>query len=379
MQANSSSRSLSARRVCWFASAVLCAHLGCSAEATPPSLNTGGTIASSGGSPTGGISATGGLSTGGIPPATGGNVSTTGGTTGGTPPSTGGLPSTGGASSTTGGTSTGGTTGGFATSGSGGAGAPAQGGSAGKTAGGGPNAGAGGKSGGTGGTSGAGGSAGGSSGGAAGGGTGFDPCPPSTQPCKILPLGDSITDGIGFAGGYRVELFHKAHADGKNVTFVGGSMNGPATVDGVTFPKSHEGHSGWTISQIDGIVPSPALNPDPQIILLHIGTNDMVQGASGAPDRLKTLIGQIIDDQPNSLLVVSNIIPLSSGGSAVNTFNAAVPGVVKSFADMGKHILFVDQFKGFPTSELGDGVHPNQAGYARMAGVWYEAIKGYLH
>jgi lysophospholipase L1-like esterase len=52
---------------------------------------------------------------------------------------------------------------------------------------------------------------------------------------------------------------------------------------------------------------------------------------------------------------------------------------VKSFADTGKHILFVDQFKGFPTSELGDGVHPNQAGYARMAGVWYEAIKGYLH
>ena len=32
----------------------------------------------------------------------------------------------------------------------------------------------------------------------------------------------------------------------------------------------------------------------------------------------------------------------------------------------------------FPTSELGDGVHPNQAGYARMAGVWYEAIEPYL-
>lgn len=176
-----------------------------------------------------------------------------------------------------------------------------------------------------------------------------------------------------------MELFHKAHADGKNITFVGGSMNGPAMVDGVTFPKAHEGHSGWTISQIDGIVPSPALNPDPHIILLHIGTNDMVQGANGAPDRLKTLIGQIVADLPDSLLVVSNIIPLSSGGSAVNTFNAAVPGVVKSFADTGKHILFVDQFKGFPTSELGDGVHPNQAGYARMAGVWYEAIKGYLH
>jgi lysophospholipase L1-like esterase len=262
------------------------------------------------------------------------------------------------------------------TGGSGGGGAPATGGAGGKPNGGASSGGAGASSGGS---SGAGGSTGGSVGGSGGGSTGFDPCPANTQPCKILPLGDSITDGIGFSGGYRVELFRKAHTDKKNITFVGGSMNGPSMVDGVTFPKSHEGHSGWTIAQIDGIVPSPALNPDPHIVLLHIGTNDMVQGANGAPDRLKTLIGQIVADLPNSLLVVSNIIPLSSGSGAVNTYNAAVPGVVKSFSDMGKHVLFVDQFKGFPTSELGDGVHPNQAGYTRMAGVWYEAIKSYLH
>jgi lysophospholipase L1-like esterase len=52
---------------------------------------------------------------------------------------------------------------------------------------------------------------------------------------------------------------------------------------------------------------------------------------------------------------------------------------VQTRASAGKHVILVDQFTGFPTSELGDGVHPNQAGYARMAGVWYEAIKSYLH
>jgi lysophospholipase L1-like esterase len=155
-------------------------------------------------------------------------------------------------------------------------------------------------------------------------------------------------------------------------------MNGPQMVGGETFPRAHEGHSGWTIQQIDGIVPDPALNVAPHIVLLHIGTNDMYQGANGAPDRLSALIDQILTDLPDALLVVSNIIPFPGQVGAVNTFNSAVPGIVDARKNAGKHILFVDQFMGFPTSELGDGVHPNQAGYSRMAGKWYAAISSYL-
>jgi lysophospholipase L1-like esterase len=55
-----------------------------------------------------------------------------------------------------------------------------------------------------------------------------------------------------------------------------------------------------------------------------------------------------------------------------------VPGIVEERADQGKHVLFVDQFEGFPTNELADGVHPNPAGYSRMANAWYEAIEPYL-
>jgi hypothetical protein len=246
-------------------------------------------------------------------------------------------------------------------------------------------AGTGGSGSGAGGTAGQGGGAagagaagkGGSGGNGSGGASGFAPCP-TTGACKILPLGDSITDGIGYSGGYRVELFSLALADGHDVTFVGGSANGPQMVDGEPFPRSHEGHSGWTVSQIDGIVPSPALNPDPHIILLHIGTNDMYQMPSGATDRLETLIDAILMELPDSLLVVSNIIPLPQSAGAVTTYNAPIPGMVMERANAGKHILFVNQFDGFPTSELGDGVHPNQAGYERMAGKWYAAISDYL-
>jgi GDSL-like Lipase/Acylhydrolase family len=220
----------------------------------------------------------------------------------------------------------------------------------------------------------AGGGAGGSS---MGGGGAFAPCPASGV-CKILPLGDSITDGLTVAGGYRIHLFELATEAGKNITFVGGSTNGPMMVAGKQFPRAHEGHSGWTISQIDGIVPTPALSVSPHIVLLHIGTNDMFQGAANADQRLGALIDQIIQTLPDALLVVSNIIPFPSAAGSVTTYNAAVPGVVDARAKAGKHVVFVDQFKGFPTSELADGVHPNAAGYARMAESWYASISMYL-
>jgi hypothetical protein len=209
------------------------------------------------------------------------------------------------------------------------------------------------------------------------GGGGFEPCPASGE-CKILPLGDSITDGIGFSGGYRVQLFRLATMNMKKITYVGSKMNGPQMVDGMPFPRKHEGTSGITIGGLDGRIPMPGLNEITHIVLLHIGTNDMYMSPSGAPERLGTLIDGIVTTAPDALIVVAKIIPLSSGASAVNTFNNAIPAVVQKRIDDGKHVVLIDQFAGFPTSELGDGVHPNQAGYSRMAGKWYEAISKYL-
>jgi hypothetical protein len=290
----------------------------------------------------------------------------------------------GGAGGSIGGAGLGGGGAAGASSGEGGGGAGAIGGNAGGGAGGAgaSGAGAGGRGGApNGGRGGAGNAGGGTSGGGnggAGGSSGLSPCP-ATGPCKILPLGDSITDGIGFSGGYRVSLFSRAVAASKSITFVGRSMNGPTMVSGQPFPRSHEGHSGWTIAQIDGITPDPALDPVPHIVLLHIGTNDVSAMGSGAPMRLGALIDQIVAELPNALLVVAKIIPFPGAASQVNTFNAAVPGVVQERANAGKHVILVDQFTGFPTSELGDGVHPNEAGYTRMAGVWFTAISSYLH
>jgi lysophospholipase L1-like esterase len=210
-------------------------------------------------------------------------------------------------------------------------------------------------------------------------GVGYAACP-SDAPCKILPLGDSITYGLGYAGGYRVELFHKARADMKRVTFVGSLQNGPTMVDGAMFPRNNEGHSGWTIDQVAGLVPKPALNDAPHIVLLMAGTNDINLNTDlpNAPKRLGALIDKLIAANADALIVVAQITPLSRTSSALTTYNKALPEQVAMRASAGKHVLLVDMNTGFPDGGIGDGVHPNQKGYDWMAGVWYQAIASSL-
>jgi lysophospholipase L1-like esterase len=391
--------------------AVLSGACSSSSESSTGTSGGAGSAGTSHGTTASGGASAGGKSGSGGQTASGGTSSSTsqalGGSTGvGGSASTAGSSSKGGtsASSAAGISTTGGSRGGAGGTGANGgfdAGAPDAGGTGGRAGGG--TTGVGGTNSGTAGNGGTAGSsignpdAGNKDGtvpeGGTGGGTGtFDPCPAS-GPCKILPLGDSITWGVNYDGGYRVKLFTSATTDKKNITYVGKLSNGPSTIAGTTFPQKNEGHSGWTIQQIDDIVTGKSSEANysgkkmmtdlaPHIVLLHAGTNDTSRSPTGMSDRLGTLIDHILTDGPDVLLVVTTIIPIKQGsyGTVGETFNNAVPGVVQKRIDAGKHVILVDMFKSFPSAGLSnDGVHPNQQGYDWMAGVWYEAIKGYFH
>ena len=213
-----------------------------------------------------------------------------------------------------------------------------------------------------------------------------------------MPFGDSITDGFGTPGGYRIELFRRTLAAGQHITFVGRNVNGPATVmDGPTttpFPQRHEGYSGYTIDPgggrqgISPLTDAAISTFPPQIILLQIGTNDIDLNldVANAPTRLGALLDRITTDAPDALLVVAKITPLNydAGNTRVQAYNDAMPALVQSRVAAGKHILLVDMYAtfvadpSFKTSLLADQWHPNPAGYTLMSGVWYEAIQSYL-
>ncbi|WP_235978607.1 SGNH/GDSL hydrolase family protein [Streptomyces lycii] len=190
-------------------------------------------------------------------------------------------------------------------------------------------------------------------------------------PVRVMPLGDSITDGFNVPGGYRVDLWQKLLAGGHEVDFVGSMANGPGELG----DRDHEGHSGWTIAQIDQNIDNWLSTYTPRTILLHIGTNDMYGGdPGGAPARLAALIDRITARAPDTELFVATIVPLSFSDGTVRAFNAEIPGIVQSRADAGARVHLVDMYSALSLSDLADGVHPNATGYSKMATRWYEAL-----
>ncbi len=193
---------------------------------------------------------------------------------------------------------------------------------------------------------------------------------------KIMPLGDSITYGVGSStgGGYRFQLWNDLRARGFPIDFVGSVQTGPASFD-----RENEGHPGWKINQIAAQVVNWLMTYQPSIILLHIGTNDFVKNddPTQAPTRLSHLLNLITTTLPGVTVIVAQILPLPRSArlnAEVVAYNVAIPRIVQADVAQGKHVHYVDMYHAVPPSMLPDQIHPNDAGYALMAKVWLYAL-----
>ncbi len=199
-------------------------------------------------------------------------------------------------------------------------------------------------------------------------------------PIRIMPLGDSITYGSPVLGGYRAPLYHMLTNAEYNVDYIG-SGTGNASAD---LPEvNHEGHGGWRISD-------PAVGlyenmygwfeqiADPHVVLLHIGTNDSGGGTAftNAYVRLEALIDRIVQCQPSAKIIVTSLMKRTgtSYTAITNYFNPNVPGVVARQQALGHNVTFLDMHAYLELADMGDGLHPNAVGYAKMANAWFPAL-----
>jgi lysophospholipase L1-like esterase len=203
-----------------------------------------------------------------------------------------------------------------------------------------------------------------------------------------MPLGDSITLGLGAWTGYRGPLFHLANQQSKAMTYVGSLIDGPDTVDNKPFPKSHEGHSGYTIdggggrSGIKQLIVGAMNQYKPSIITLMIGTNDVDTNTDNIPTRLAGLLDTILTTDPKVLLVVAQIVPTTDDAEnvRVQSYNAAIPALVEERAKAGKHVALVDMYTpfvqnpNFKTEYMTDRLHPRGPGYEVMASTFYAVV-----
>ncbi|WP_020477492.1 ricin-type beta-trefoil lectin domain protein [Streptomyces sp. SS] len=196
----------------------------------------------------------------------------------------------------------------------------------------------------------------------------------SDTPLRVMPLGDSITWGVGSStgNGYRGPLWDRLVAEGHPVDFVGtgraGSMSDP----------DNEGHSGYRIDQIAALANAALTRYRPNVVTLHIGTNDL-QGASEvdtAIARLKSLVNQITADVPDATVLVASLVVSTSSSEEQHrgAYNQALPQIVGAAQAAGKHVAFVDM-SSLTTADLADPLHPNDSGYRKMADAFHRGVQ----
>ena len=181
--------------------------------------------------------------------------------------------------------------------------------------------------------------------------------------------------------GYRRSLYQSLLDACYNVDFVGSQTDGSPT----DFDRNHEGHRGWRADQIRDNITGWLNSTPADIVLLHIGTNDISQCQGSANPA--TEIGQILDliaawEEVNNdvWVVLARIINRNdSWSSTTTTLNSRIQDLADTRIAAGDKIVVVDMENAlnYP-ADLSDAVHPNDTGYGKMAAVWFAALEDLL-
>jgi acyl-CoA thioesterase I len=199
----------------------------------------------------------------------------------------------------------------------------------------------------------------------------------------VMPLGDSITQGAAGHASYRCQLWQKLKAGGYSADFVGSMTSGysGANTCAVTgFDLNHEGHWGWRADQVLAQISTWAAAAQPDIVLLHLGTNDVLQGQSfdSTVQELSQIIDRLRAVNPNIKVFLAKLIPArdATASATLQSFNQRIPTLAASKSTAASPVIVVEQWAGFNgQTDTYDGIHPNATGEAKMAERWYQALR----
>lgn len=210
--------------------------------------------------------------------------------------------------------------------------------------------------------------------------------PKALAPKKVMPLGDSITQGAAGHASYRCQLWRKMTARDNRADFVGTLSTGylgANTCSSVWFDSDHEGHWSWRTDQVLANISNWAASTHPDLVLIHLGTNDTYHNQT--EDSTVLELEQIIDRlrvvNPRVKVFLAQVIPTAGAMLALKlqSLNQRMPLLAAAKSTEDSPVYVVDQWTGFnPSTDTYDGVHPNLIGEEKMAERWYQAIREHL-
>lgn len=212
------------------------------------------------------------------------------------------------------------------------------------------------------------------------------PAPVRGGPLTIVALGDSLTEGDGDypgdGGGFPARLQKSINEARPNSQII------------------NLGKSGWDSEQmVDGQLPS-ALQANPNIALVWIGSNNLWY--NNGPDQEASDVARYTNNMDTTLLSLTGIgarvyiallddqskrpYSTSSGGAGLDAdgvaymsrlggdFNDVIRAKAVEYGattvDFYNTKIFTD-----PSTLADDGIHPNPSGYDLVAQIWLDAIR----
>ena len=170
-----------------------------------------------------------------------------------------------------------------------------------------------------------------------------------TLPVKIIAFGDSLVAGFGLAAdaAFPAVLEKALRAEGYRVTVVNAGVSGDTASGG-------EARLAWSIGDgADGVI-------------LELGANDMLRGVD--PEVTKAALDAILGKLKarNLKVLIAGMKAESNLGQDYKArFDAIYPALAKKY-DAPLYPFFLEGVAGEPALKLGDGLHPNPAGVARI-------------
>jgi lysophospholipase L1-like esterase len=203
------------------------------------------------------------------------------------------------------------------------------------------------------------------------------------SPMGIMPLGDSITYGVGeissgeYITGYRQPLHSSLLNNDYYVDFVGDIITGSLAVP--VFDVEHQGVPGLTDNGVAVNIYNWLVQDPADIVLLHIGTNNFNTSPSDVVNILNEIDRYENDHNTSVIVLLARIINRKTYHADTTTFNNNVQLMAEERIANGDKIILVDQESALNYSvDMFDNLHPKNTGYVKMANVWMSALTGVL-
>lgn len=186
---------------------------------------------------------------------------------------------------------------------------------------------------------------------------------------------------------YRYELWKKLVDNNYNFDFVGRQKDYGTYEEylGEEFDNDHEGAEGHESEDVlDNLEEILAAISSPDIVLLSIGGNDLLDGGNLPSEPISNIVEIVEKLQTHNSYVTIFLERISPANSHtmtssltanLNDFNSQIISIANSLTTNTSKVIDLDMNTNFNESYLADDVHYNEAGAKFIADIYFSGIQ----